>query len=981
LNSRSLPRYINEDPSFWLFTGAAAPKSNKRKKNGGTSADQENLKFEVLVLHSSIPGDDQQVAVFNPVPEDTCHIILSSNIAESSVTVPNVRVVIDSALRRGVAYDDLKKSAILNTMWASQASMKQRAGRTGRVFPGLVFHLITRALYKDLPEFDPAAISTAPLERTYITSKFLVGRLPLVDMAKLGRYKSENTAADGVSQADEVDALIGMRGGKAKGKGKSASSSSSSRHGTSGVSGGQSGMNEEVLYSTEQGARTHRLSARELLECLPQPPSTKMLDGALANLASIGALTDASDKAEVTALGHMVSAQTIDISLCRVLVFGSVLGCVGDALILAACLSSQDPFTMPTHLVCKNARELARKNRDAVEVRQHFDAGSFSDPIALRNLVVQWMVDYQKYKRDAHDQFYEDLEWAQRDFRSTIKRRERFERENQSNLRGQGQWWFNHWYHGEYLPELWDFQQREAEARAILRKLQAPRTRYTSFMEFSKEWARKYRYAIVPKRVLAVVLTLLEIMKKSRRFLDPGSTAARHFDRLDREILDATRHVGMSAEEAHEHAKLGMSAMRSLFRDTDVILLKTLLVAAFAPNFVLGRPRYSHDSPFGHDMQAEMQRLISKSRIDPRRSLSLPLRLPVKFMSERPGNLWKKDIIETMSATMLDGVKIARYVFEPRKDDKGVTRQFEDLAGRIRGANLGGGGAEVGALGALGGATNGGATSSKKGEGKSQGLGASGDDGAATFYMLHLEFGEVCIGAEKGVGKVGEKSSKDLIAGWDAAGSEKPSIGEAPEKARAAPVLEKKSLDRWVLSGEELLGEIVFYDDKIGQGQIVSEQIDSVNSKILLEKSKFRFPRDKNADSAELVGSKVRFKLKMVKTQEKGGKVGDKEKQGDDGTKSLSYQADAVVRVFDSGPVLESRDREYWAGISNKKEGRLQGRIKSFKGTNGVIESERLKDGDLFVTWHQLTFKDKNEKKYEVEHGIVFFMRLSPCIV
>ncbi|CAD7961664.1 unnamed protein product, partial [Amoebophrya sp. A25] len=63
--------------------------------------------------------------------EDFCRIYLASNIAESSLTLPQVRVVIDSGLHRQNVYNAERRSSSLETCWVSQASVKQRTGRTG----------------------------------------------------------------------------------------------------------------------------------------------------------------------------------------------------------------------------------------------------------------------------------------------------------------------------------------------------------------------------------------------------------------------------------------------------------------------------------------------------------------------------------------------------------------------------------------------------------------------------------------------------------------------------------------------------------------------------------------------------------------------------------------------------------------------------------------------------------------------------------
>lgn len=59
---------------------------------------------KLFVLHSTI-GREEQAEVFSAPPPNVCHVVLASNIAESSLTLPNCRVVIDFCLRRQMIYD------------------------------------------------------------------------------------------------------------------------------------------------------------------------------------------------------------------------------------------------------------------------------------------------------------------------------------------------------------------------------------------------------------------------------------------------------------------------------------------------------------------------------------------------------------------------------------------------------------------------------------------------------------------------------------------------------------------------------------------------------------------------------------------------------------------------------------------------------------------------------------------------------------
>mmetsp|Transcript_76467 Transcript_76467/g.237437 ORF Transcript_76467/g.237437 Transcript_76467/m.237437 type:complete len:757 (-) Transcript_76467:10-2280(-) len=104
----------------------------------------------VLPLHSTLTREDQQLIFARP-PEGRTKVILSTNIAESSVTIDDVLIVIDSGLVREVAYDPLRHLSQLETVWVSQSSAIQRAGRAGRVRAGKCYRLYSRAQQEAVP--------------------------------------------------------------------------------------------------------------------------------------------------------------------------------------------------------------------------------------------------------------------------------------------------------------------------------------------------------------------------------------------------------------------------------------------------------------------------------------------------------------------------------------------------------------------------------------------------------------------------------------------------------------------------------------------------------------------------------------------------------------------------------------------------------------------------------------------------------------
>lgn len=95
---------------------------------------------DILTLHGELPVE-QQSRVLQPDPDGRRRVVLATNVAESSVTLPGVRVVVDSGLAREPRYDPNSGFARLDVVNIAQASADQRAGRAGRVAEGWAWRL------------------------------------------------------------------------------------------------------------------------------------------------------------------------------------------------------------------------------------------------------------------------------------------------------------------------------------------------------------------------------------------------------------------------------------------------------------------------------------------------------------------------------------------------------------------------------------------------------------------------------------------------------------------------------------------------------------------------------------------------------------------------------------------------------------------------------------------------------------------------
>jgi small subunit ribosomal protein S24e len=100
-------------------------------------------RYSIHLLHSTIPVAEQQV-IFDPPPPGIRRIILSTNIAETSVTIPDVVYVVDTAKVKEQRYDPSRHMSSLVSAWVGLSNLKQRAGRAGRHRPGEYFGILGR---------------------------------------------------------------------------------------------------------------------------------------------------------------------------------------------------------------------------------------------------------------------------------------------------------------------------------------------------------------------------------------------------------------------------------------------------------------------------------------------------------------------------------------------------------------------------------------------------------------------------------------------------------------------------------------------------------------------------------------------------------------------------------------------------------------------------------------------------------------------
>ena len=161
---------------------------------------------DVLPLHGRLPASAQDAALA-PSPEGRRRVVVATNVAESSLTVPGVRVVVDSTLAREPRLDVARSMSGLVTVGVSRAAGVQRAGRAGREGPGVVYRCCSptdwaRSPLAPTPEILSADLTGAALE-------LAVWGVP--DGAGLAWVDEPPAAA--LAAAREALELLGLAGG------------------------------------------------------------------------------------------------------------------------------------------------------------------------------------------------------------------------------------------------------------------------------------------------------------------------------------------------------------------------------------------------------------------------------------------------------------------------------------------------------------------------------------------------------------------------------------------------------------------------------------------------------------------------------------------------------------------------------------------------------------------------------------------------
>jgi len=319
---------------------------------------------KVMPLFARLTANEQN-RVFARLPDRK--IIVATNVAETSITIPGIKYVVDSGLARISRYSPRTRTTSLPVLPVSQSSADQRKGRCGRVENGVCIRLFPEDDYLARPQFTEPEIIRANLAEVILRMIALglgdIAEFPFIDRPDL------KSIQDGFNLLFELGALknrLKAQGARQTAKGK--------------------------------GQRAERMA---------QASRREEAEG--------GAGINYNRRVELTEKGRVMAGMPLDPRLSRMLLEAATEGCVPEIAVIAAALSIQDPRERP-----------AEKTQEADRVHKTFDDPG-SDFITLLNIWHRYHAHRQKvnssnqmkrYCREHYLSFKRMREW--RDIHSQI---------------------------------------------------------------------------------------------------------------------------------------------------------------------------------------------------------------------------------------------------------------------------------------------------------------------------------------------------------------------------------------------------------------------------------------------------------------------------------------------------------------------------------------------------------------------------------
>ncbi|CAL8094600.1 unnamed protein product [Calicophoron daubneyi] len=301
----------------------------------------------IFPLHSQV-SIGRQRALFEVPPNGVRKVIVSTNIAETSVTIEDVVYVIDCGRIKIRDYDANLNSYTLAPVLVSQANAAQRCGRAGRTQPGVCYHLFSSYVYnKAMPKFLTPELMRMRLEDVVLNIKLLdLGTVSTV-LGSCMDPPSNDAIKRTLFFLTDIMAIACLH------------------------------KKIPNFYHESDGQETTMIlakSARKALRNgLKQAPNACNTGNptelnAVINIGQTPSCGILGDNDKLTPLGLHLARLPLDPQCAKLLILGALFGCLEPALSVAACLTYRDPFEIPLE-----------KESEAQQARVELSQNSLSD--------------------------------------------------------------------------------------------------------------------------------------------------------------------------------------------------------------------------------------------------------------------------------------------------------------------------------------------------------------------------------------------------------------------------------------------------------------------------------------------------------------------------------------------------------------------------------------------------------------------------
>ncbi|MEO1700650.1 MAG: ATP-dependent helicase HrpB [Pseudomonadota bacterium] len=183
------------------------------ERTTGLLADLGDRGAMVAPLYGAMDLKDQTLAI-EPAPEGVRKIVLATAVAQTSITIEGVTIVIDSGFSREAVYEPRFQTTRLETVRVSRATAQQRAGRAGRTAPGVAIRLWHEGQMRALAPFDPPEIERTDLRRLLIDMTLWgvsdLATLPLLDQPPAATLKEAYDSLIRLGALDRKRQLTGL---------------------------------------------------------------------------------------------------------------------------------------------------------------------------------------------------------------------------------------------------------------------------------------------------------------------------------------------------------------------------------------------------------------------------------------------------------------------------------------------------------------------------------------------------------------------------------------------------------------------------------------------------------------------------------------------------------------------------------------------------------------------------------------------------